>query len=67
MVYTHPECDYSSALKDELDTGGIEYDEIDLAEYPEKWITLEGLTGGERITPVVVEGETVTVGFHGVA
>ena len=24
------------------------------------------LTGGERITPVTVEGELVTVGFHGV-
>jgi glutaredoxin len=66
VVYTHPECTYSHALKEELQTGGIEFEEIDLALKPEEWARLEELTGGERITPVTVEGELVTVGFHGV-
>ena len=66
VVYTHPECSYSDALKDELDEAGTEYEEIDLALHPEKWATLEALTDGERITPVSVEGDLVTVGFHGV-
>ena len=66
LIYTHPECEYSEALKEELDTTGAEYQEIDLALHPEAWARLEELTGGERTTPVSVEGDLVTVGFHGV-
>lgn len=66
IVYSHPECGYSDALKDELSTDGKEYEEIDLSLHPEKWSKLEELTGGERITPVTVEGDVITVGFHGV-
>ena len=66
VVYTHPDCSYSDALKEELDSFGAEYEEVDLALHPEKWARLEELTGGERTTPVTVEGELVTVGFHGV-
>jgi len=65
-LYTHPECGYSDALKEELDEAGTAYQEIDLAVRPEAWAELEKLTGGERITPVLVEGEAVSVGFHGV-
>ena len=66
VLYTHPDCTYSDALKEELDAGGTRYEEIDLALRPEAWARLEELTGGERITPVMVEGDTVSVGFHGV-
>ena len=66
IVYTHPECSYSDALKEELDADSVAYDEIDLALQPDKWATLVALTDGERITPVTVEGDLVTVGFHGV-
>ena len=66
IVYSHPECGYSDALKEELSAADKEYEEIDLSVHPEKWSDLEKLTDGERITPVTVEGELVTVGFHGV-
>lgn len=66
VVYTHPDCSYSEALKGELDTDGVQYEEIDLSLQPDKWEILESLTDGERITPVTVEGDLVTVGFHGV-
>ena len=66
IVYSHPECGYSDALKEELNEAGAVYEEIDLSLRPEEWSKLEALTGGERITPVTVEGELVTVGFHGV-
>lgn len=66
IVYSHPECGYSDALKEELNEAGAAYEEIDLSLRPEEWSKLEELTGGERITPVTVEGELVTVGFHGV-
>ena len=66
ILYTHPDCTYSDALKAELDEVGTVYKEINLALRPEAWAELEGLTGGERITPVLVEGDVVSVGYHGV-
>ena len=65
-LFTHTDCSYSDALKEELDAAGTPYDEINLALRPEAWADLEKLTGGERITPVMVEGDAVSVGFHGV-
>ena len=66
ILYTHPDCTYSSALKAELDEAGTEYREVDLALDPARWAEVERLADGERITPVLVEGDTVTVGFHGI-
>ena len=66
VFYSHPDCTYSAALKEELDGAGTIYEEIDLALRPEAWADLEKLTDGERITPVLVEGDAVSVGFHGV-
>ncbi len=65
VVYTHPDCGYSDALKADLDSGGVEYDEVNLALHPEQWAKVEELTGGGRTTPVTVEGELVTVGYGG--
>lgn len=65
-LYTHPDCTYSDALKGELKESGTAFDEIDLSLRPESWERLEELTGGERITPVLVDGEKVEVGFHGI-
>ena len=66
VIYTHPDCGYSAAAKDEFLQSDIPFKEIDLSVTPEAWQEVERLTGGERITPVIVEGELVTVGFHGV-
>ena len=66
IVYIHPDCDYSVALKEELDRDGIDYKEVDLKLNNDAWSKVEDLTGGERITPVVVDGENVIVGFKGV-
>ena len=65
VIYTHPDCGYSNSLKDDLDSSGVEYDEINLALNPEQWAKVEELTGGERTTPVSVEGGLVTVGYGG--
>ena len=66
IVYTRPDCSYSDALIHDLDKDGVAYEQIDLEEHPEQIPEVERLTGGERITPVMVEGETVIVGYHGV-
>ena len=60
IVYTHPDCTYSEALKDELREAGTVYEEINLALKPDQWPKVEELTGGERITPVTVQGDRAT-------
>ena len=65
VIYTHPDCGYSVRAKDELLQLDIPFREVDLSEAPEEWQEVERLTGGQRITPVIVEGALVTVGFHG--
>ncbi len=66
IVYTRPDCSYSDALLHDLDKDGVEYRQIDLEDHPEEVAKLEELTGGERITPVMVEGDLVIVGYHGI-
>ena len=66
VLYTHPDCSYSDALKEELTDLALDFEEINLALNPELWEKVEELTGGERITPVMVTGDNVEGGFHGV-
>ena len=66
IVYTRPDCSYSDALVHDLDKDGIDYEQIDLEVHPEQIPEVERLTGGERITPVMVEGDLVIIGYHGV-
>ncbi len=66
IVYTRPECSYSDALLHDLDKDGVEYRQIDLDEHPEHITEVERLTGGDRITPVMVEGDLVIVGYNGI-
>jgi glutaredoxin len=66
IVYTRPDCSYSDALLHDLDKDEVVYKKIDLEDHPELIEELERLTGGERITPVMVEGDLVIVGYHGI-
>ena len=66
IIYTHPDCTYSAAAMADFQRKGVDFREIDVTLHPEAVSDLERLTGGERITPVVVEGEAVEVGYHGV-
>ena len=65
IIYTHPSCSYSAAARQELDSNNTAYEEIDVTVHPEAVADLVRLTGGERITPVIVDGDQVTVGLHG--
>ena len=65
-VYTHPECPYSTAVKIDYNNRGVAFKEIDISVRPEAIPELERLTGGERITPVIVNGDEVSIGFNGI-
>ena len=65
-IYTHPDCPYSAAAKADFAKLQIEFHEIDVSINHGAIEDLEKLTGGERITPVIVEGDNVTIGYYGV-
>ena len=65
IVYTHPDCAYSSAAKMDYRRNKTAYTEIDLSKQPDKVEELLSLTDGERITPVIVCGDQGTIGFKG--
>ena len=67
LVYTHPTCGYCDMLKSDLANQGLEFDEIDVSKQPDMWGEVERLSGGDRITPVLVtaDGE-VEIGYKGI-
>ena len=65
LIYTHPDCAYSSAAKMDYRKRKIEYTEIDLSKSADQIPALLELTNGERVTPVIVEDGIVTIGFKG--
>lgn len=54
-------------LKSDLEQKRIAYEEIDVSKQPELWDEVERLSGGDRITPVLVtaDGE-VEIGYKGI-
>ena len=64
-IYTHPDCAYSSAAKMDYRHRGISFVEIDVSKERDKIDDLLSLTGGERVTPVIVENGEATIGFKG--
>jgi hypothetical protein len=43
----------------------VAYLEVDLSKQTDQVPALLELTGGERVTPVIVDNGTVTIGFKG--
>jgi glutaredoxin len=66
VIYTHPDCEYSTTLKNELDKSKANYKEIDISAVPGASEELLKITNGQRITPVIVEGKRVTIGYYGI-
>jgi glutaredoxin len=66
LLYTHPDCNYSDAQRADFVKDGVQFTEIDISVYTDRIEELVKLTGGERITPVMVEGDKVSVGYYGV-
>ena len=65
LLYTHPDCAFSAAAKMDYRKRKVEFVEIDVSKQKDKIPDLEKLTGGERLTPVMVENGNVIIGFNG--
>ena len=67
IIYSPPTCGYCDLLKEDLVDKEIEFNEIDVSKNPEKWSDVENLSGGDRITPLLVKPDgTVEVGYKGI-
>lgn len=65
LIYTHPDCAYSSAAKMDYRKRKVQYTEIDLSKQADQIPSLLALTEGDRVTPVIVEDGVVIIGFKG--
>ena len=65
LLYTHPDCAFSAAAKMDYRKRKVDFVEIDVSKQKDKIPELEQLTGGERLTPVMVENGNVVIGFNG--
>ncbi len=64
-IYTKEGCPYCAAAKKHYTEQGVTFDEIDVnAEAGAKEKVLD-LTKGQRIVPVIVEGDDIKIGFGG--
>lgn len=67
IVFTHPTCGYCDLLKDDLKQHGTPYEEIDVSKHPDQWAEVERLSGGDRITPVMITADgDVEIGYKGI-
>ena len=65
ILYTHPDCAFSAAAKMDYRKRKLDFVEIDVSKQKDKIPELEQLTGGERLTPVMIENGNVIIGFKG--
>ncbi len=67
IVYTHPTCWYCDLLTEDLTKDGIPFREIDVSKEPDQWSEVERLSGGDKITPVMVTATgDVEIGYKGI-
>ena len=67
IIYTHPDCHVSQMAKAEFTRDSIPYKEIDISIVRGAFRELEGLTGGQRVTPVIIDGDKITIGYGGMS
>lgn len=61
-IYSSPDCPYCYVVKDYLTQKGIEFEEIDLYEQPEKRKEMEEISQQKNI-PVLVINEEIIIGW----
>jgi glutaredoxin 3 len=64
-IYTKTGCPYCAAARKHYAESGISFEEINVTERPAEQTKLLEITGGQRIVPVIVEGDDVKLGFGG--
>ncbi len=58
-LYTNPTCHYCHKIKEQLNSGGIEFEEIDTTTAGEEWNELVRITGIGMTPTVILQEETL--------
>ena len=64
-IYTKVGCPYCAAAKKYYDDNGVAFDEIDVHDTPGAIDKVLELSKGQRIVPVIVDGDEIKLGFGG--
>lgn len=64
-LYTKTGCPYCAAKRQEFIDKAIAFREINVTEHPEEIPYLLSITGGERLVPVVVSGDEISIAPEG--
>lgn len=64
-LYTKTGCPYCAAKRREFEDKGVQFTEINVTERPDVIPELLRLTGGERLVPVIVQGQRVSIAPEG--
>ncbi len=64
IIYSKEGCPYVAKLIGELQERGVDYEEINLTFDREALKEVKEKYGADRV-PVLVEGDKVTIGYHG--
>ena len=64
-LYTKPGCPYCAAARDDLQRRGIHYTEHSVKADQAALRRMLELNGNRRQVPTIVQGDQVSVGFHG--
>ncbi|MDH3889989.1 MAG: glutaredoxin family protein [candidate division Zixibacteria bacterium] len=65
IIYTKEGCPYCAAAKKHYTEQGVSFNEIDINVEEGAKDKLLSITKGERIVPVIIEGDDVKLGFGG--
>jgi glutaredoxin 3 len=65
IIYTKDGCPYCEAAKEHYTEQGISFNEIDIDAEAGTKDKLLKITKGERIVPVIIDGDDVKLGFGG--
>jgi glutaredoxin len=65
IIFTKPGCPYCTAAKDDFQRRGMRYVEHNVIADPAALHRMLDLNGNRRQVPTIVQGDRVTIGFHG--
>ncbi len=65
LVFGKDSCPYTQAARDDLASRNVPFQYINVKKNPEDLQRMLRYTKGRRSVPVIVDGETVRVGFGG--
>lgn len=64
LIYTKTGCPYCAGALKSLQQQGTVYEEVNLYDHPERIEEMINLAGTRKV-PVMVDNDTITVGFNG--